>query len=139
MRGRKAEIVPSYDAMPEDIPTPPADLAPDALAEWERTLPILLNERRTLTVADLSMFGAYCTAIGMIAECRRILAAEGLTYTGASGPKRHPAVGILSDAMTQARQLAAELGLTPASRSRPAIREGGEGGGLGPLFSDLGL
>ncbi len=34
--------------------------------------------------------------------------------------KRNPAVGIQSDAMTRARLLAAELGLTPVSRSRPA-------------------
>ena len=37
--------------------------------------------------------------------------------------KRNPAVGIQSDAMTRARLLAAELGLTPVSRSRPAIRD----------------
>ena len=37
--------------------------------------------------------------------------------------KRNPAVGIQSDAMTRSRLLAAELGLTPVSRSRPAIRD----------------
>lgn len=140
MRGRKAEIIPLHDNMPDGMPEPPADLGADALAEWHRTLPILLNERRTITVADLSVFAAYCTAVGMIAGARRIIQQEGMTFVGASGPKRHPAVGILSDAMTQARQLAAELGMTPASRSRPAIREGSDDGqGLGPLFGGLRL
>ena len=42
------------------------------------------------------------------------------------GIKRNPAVGIQSDAMTRARLLAAELGLTPVSRSRPSIRDDGD-------------
>lgn len=146
MRGRKAEIVPVCEDAPDDLPQPPEDLSPDALAEWNRTLPILLNERRTLSVADLPMFAAYCTASGMVTEARRIINKEGMTYMGASGPKKHPAAAILSDAMTQVRQLAAELGLTPASRARPAIREGAElnsgngndsdlfGSAFGPLF-----
>lgn len=136
MRGRKAEIIPTFDAEPDGVPEPPEDLDADALAEWHRALPILLTERRTLTVADLSVFAAYCTAVGMIAGARRIIAREGMTFTGTSGPKRHPAVGILSDAMTQARQLAAELGMTPASRSRPAIR-GNEAASNHDLFAFL--
>lgn len=136
MRGRKAEIIPMYDSMPEGMPEPPEDLGADGLLEWHRTLPILLTERRTLTMADLSVLAAYCTAVGMMAAARRIIQAEGMIYTGASGPKRHPAVGILSENMTQARQLAAELGLTPASRSRPAIR-GNEGAEINDLFGGM--
>ncbi len=146
MRGRKAEIVPLCEDAPDEMPHPPEDLSPDALAEWNRVLSIILTERRTLSVADLATFTAYCTAAGMATEARRIINREGLTYMGASGPKKHPAAAILSDAMTQVRQLAAELGLTPASRARPAIREGAElnsgngydsdlfGGVLGPSF-----
>lgn len=139
MRGRKAEIVPLCEDTPDDVPQPPEDLSADALAEWNRTLPILLTERRTLSVADLSIFAAYCTAVGMMAGARRTINTEGMTYMGASGPKRHPACSILSDAMTQARQLAAELGMTPASRSRPAIREGAElrSGPGNDIYGDL--
>ncbi|MGU3496298.1 phage terminase small subunit P27 family [Xanthobacteraceae bacterium A53D] len=140
MRGRKATTITTEELPPDDIPDPPAWLSDDARAEWERVLPILLNERRTLTIADLASFANYCTAIGQVAEAARILSKEGLTFTGTSGPKRHPAVAIRSDGMTQARQIAAELGLTPASRSRPAIREGSDDGqGLGPLFGGLRL
>ena len=39
------------------------------------------------------------------------------------GNRKHPAVAIENDASTQARLLAAELGLTPVSRSRPAMRD----------------
>ena len=53
-----------------------------------------------------------------------------MTYLGASGPKKHPACGILNDAQTALRQAAGELGLTPVSRSRPAMRDGAEGDDL---------
>jgi P27 family predicted phage terminase small subunit len=38
--------------------------------------------------------------------------------------RRHPAVSVQSDAMTRARLLAAELGATPVSRSRPTVDDG---------------
>ncbi|WP_341991857.1 phage terminase small subunit P27 family [Azorhizobium sp. AG788] len=142
MRGRKATSIPmTGDDPPDDMPEAPTWLSADARTEWDRVLPILLTERRTLTLADLASFANYCTAIGQVAEAARIIEREGLTFTGSSGPKRHPAVAIRSDGMTQARQIAAELGLTPASRGRPAIRGGGgadEGYGFG-LFGGLGL
>lgn len=140
MRGRKATQIPmaGEDEAPDGIPGPPAWLTADARAEWDRVLPILLNERRTLTIADLASFAHYCTAVGQVAESARIIEREGLTFTGSSGPKRHPAVAIRSDGMTQARQIAAELGLTPASRGRPAIRGGAQEDGYG-LFAGLGL
>jgi P27 family predicted phage terminase small subunit len=56
-------------------------------------------------------------------QAQRILAKEGLTYMGATGPKRHPACGILSEAQTALHQVAAELSLTPVSRSRLAMRD----------------
>lgn len=141
MRGNKAVITPVFGGPAgSNPPEPPSWLTDDARAEWDRVLPILLNERRTLTTADLSSLVHYCTAVGQVAEAARILKNEGLTFSGASGPKRHPAVAIRSDGMTQARQIAAELGLTPASRGRPGIRTGeGGGDGLGGLFADLGL
>lgn len=83
-----------------------------------------LVDRRILTVADLGGLENYCVAIGTIREMERVLQREGYTYVTDKGMiKRHPAGVILSDAMTRARLLAAELGLTPVSRSRPAIRD----------------
>ncbi|UJX47175.1 phage terminase small subunit P27 family [Xanthobacter sp. YC-JY1] len=140
MKGRKPEIPAAQEPLPDGVPEPPEWLTEDARAEWARVLPVLLVERRTITMTDLSIFANYCTAIGQVAEANRILSDEGLTFKGPSGPKRHPAIAIRSDGMTQARQMAAELGLTPASRGRPAIKNGG-GDDLfsGGLFGDLGL
>lgn len=125
MRGRKPASIVSGSSPVEKVPTPPPWLSKDAKLEWKRVAPILINERKTLTIADLSMLANYCTAIGQVAEAARIISKEGITFQSTTGPKRHPAVAIRSDGMTQARQIAAELGLTPASRSRPSMRDDG--------------
>ncbi len=115
-RGRKPTILPDAGAF--EIPaTPPARLSKDAKLEWRRVVPAL-NKRGTIREADVGMLESYCTAIGRIWECQRIIAKDGPTL----GNRKHPAVAIQHDAMTLAKQLAAELGLTPASRSRPAMR-----------------
>jgi P27 family predicted phage terminase small subunit len=49
------------------------------------------------------------------------------------GTKKNPAVAVQADAMNRARQLAAELGLTPVSRSRPTVRDESDDGDLGDL------
>ncbi|EYD73610.1 Phage terminase small subunit [Rubellimicrobium mesophilum DSM 19309] len=83
----------------------------------------ILAERRILTEADLGSLEMFCVAIGTVREMERELQDKGHVITVKGVPKRNPATGIQSDAMTRARLLAAELGLTPVSRSRPAIRE----------------
>lgn len=122
-RGPKPDVIVAGSSPVTEVPNPPAWLSRDARAEWRRVAPILIHERRTLTLADLSMLANYCAAVGQVSEAGRILKREGITYQSLTGPKKHPAVSIMSDGMTQARQMAGELGLTPASRSRPAIRE----------------
>ncbi|WP_454917280.1 phage terminase small subunit P27 family [Xanthobacter sediminis] len=125
MKGRRPqEITPGTV---EKVPPAPSWLSKEAKAEWKRVAPILVQERRTLTVADLATLGAYCVAAGQIQEASRILAAEGLTYRTETGvPKPHPCAKLRTDAMTQLRQLGGELGLTPVSRSRPALRNDGD-------------
>lgn len=118
MRGRKPAAILGGSSLVDAMPRPPAWLSKDAKAEWKRVAPILV-ERNVLTDADLGTLESYCTSAGTVAEAQRLMNAEGLTVAG----KRHPAFGIQNAAMTTARLCAAELGLTPVSRSRPAIRE----------------
>lgn len=133
MRGPKPQLVVDNDAVKKSPPAP-AWLSKDAKAEWRRVMPILV-ERRILTTADLGSLENYCTAIGQVREMERHLQAHGHVFEAfkdrdgeliSLGMKRNPAVGIQSDAMTRARLLAAELGLTPVSRSRPSVREAGD-------------
>ena len=120
MKGTKPHMKPDPDPT-GNVPAP-AWLSGHARAEWDRVMPIL-TERRILTDADLGGLENYCIAIGTVREMERHLQTHGHILDGDAGMKRNPAVGIQSDAMTRARLLAAELGLTPVSRSRPAIRD----------------
>lgn len=128
MRGAKPKIKDDIDAL-EDLP--PSDwLSDDAKDEWRRILP-MLAKRRILTDADLGTFENYCLAQGTVREMEREIQRLGhvqkvykIDKDGNSlmiGVRKNPAVSIQSDAMTRARLLAAELGCTPVSRSRPAV------------------
>jgi P27 family predicted phage terminase small subunit len=122
MRGRKPEISADPDALTATT-KPPLWLSAPAKREWKKVLPFLI-ERRVLTEADLASFANYCAAVGQAIEAQRIISKEGITYTAPNGlSKQNAAVGVMQKAIVISRQLAAELGLTPASRSRPAIRD----------------
>lgn len=121
MRGRKPELN-SVSNGAVSIIAPPSWLSKHAKAEWRRVMPEL-SKRRILTNADLGSLENYCIAIGQVRDMERLVGKEGHVVETARGPRAHPAVRIQSDAMTRARLLAAELGLTPVSRSRPAIRD----------------
>lgn len=122
MRGRKPQTIVAGSNAVAEVPRAPSWLSKDAKAEWNRVAPILI-ERRTLTDADLGTLESYCTATGAVREAQRAINRDGLIIETDKGPKRHPAFGIMNAAATTARLCASELGLTPVSRSRPAIRE----------------
>lgn len=120
MRGVKPHLVVDNSAVSK-APPAPSWLSADAKREWKRVVPVLV-ERRILTTADLGSLENYCMAIGTIREMERQLQSDGYVIDTEKGAKRHPGVGIRDSAVIQARLLAAELGLTPVSRSRPAVR-----------------
>lgn len=133
-RGRKpAKIKVDTDTL-EMASAVPGWLSKDAKAEWQRVMPLLI-ERRILTDADLASFENYCVAIGQVREMERLIKRAGHVVETDRGPRAHPAVKIQSDAMTRARLLASELGLTPVSRSRPTVRNDNDD----PDSSDLGV
>lgn len=124
MKGRKPKSGPAEDQRAvAHVPRAPAWMAQDAKAEWRRIMPLLV-ERRILTDADMGSVENYCTAISTGREAERVLQERGHVYQDDNGNlRRNPASLVLKDAMQTARQLAAELGLTPVSRSRPSIRD----------------
>lgn len=111
MKGRKPQLVADPNAL--DASTkPPAWLSKHAKAEWRRVMPELAK-RRILTIADLGSLESYCVAMGRVRQLEALLRTEiDLKLLRAQ-----------DKSMVTARQLAAELGLTPVSRSRPAVRE----------------
>jgi len=135
MRGRKPELATDRNAL-DTIIGAPGWLSKHAKAEWRRVMPDL-TKRRILTSADLGSLESYCIATGQVRDMERLISKESHVVDTDRGPRAHPAVRIQSDAMTRARLLAAELGLTPVSRSRPSIRD--DGGADDEHSSDLGI
>ena len=111
MRGRKPELATDRNAL-DTIISAPGWLSKHAKAEWRRVMPEL-TKRRILTSADLGSLESYCIATGRVREIEKLLRAG-------IDPKLFR---MQDQAMMTARQLAAELGLTPVSRSRPAVRD----------------
>ena len=120
MRGRKPKSMKNDNKAVVSRLQPPRWLSKDAAAEWRRVMPIL-NERKILTEADIGGLENYCIATGLVREMERNIQDQGAIIFRDGMPKRNPAVGIQADAMTRARLLAAELGLTPVSRSRASV------------------
>jgi len=121
MRGTKPHLVVDNGAVDKSL-SAPSWLSSEAKKEWKRVIDLLV-ERRILTRADLASLENYCIAIGQVRDCEKHLQDHGHVIDVDGVMKRNPSVGIQSDAMTRARLLAAELGLTPVSRSRPTIRD----------------
>ncbi len=119
MKGRKPDKIVSGNM--QTVPNPPAWLSRLGKQEWRKVAPILV-ERKHLTEADLGTLAAYADAAGQLAEATRLVNRDGMVVQTDKGPRKHPAISIQQNARNQVRQLAAELGLTPVSRSRPSVR-----------------
>ena len=124
-RGLKPHLKPTGKALVKS-PKAPAWFTPEAKGEWKRIMPLLI-ERKILTEADMGSVENYCIAIGQVREMQALISKEGAIAMGTHGPRAHPAIRVQSDAMTRARLLASELGLTPVSRSRPSVRDDEKG------------
>ena len=118
MKGTKPEIIEEPGAL-GDLPSPEW-FSDYAGAEWGRVMPIL-TDRRILTDADLGNLENYCVAIGMVLEFEKQFQVTGDIDV------RLKLFRAMDKAMGTARQLGAELGLTPVSRSRPSVRETEDG------------
>lgn len=117
MRGRKPELK-AIEGGLSRMPPAPSWLPPEGKAEWRRVVPAI-RDRRTLTTADLPMLEAYCLAAGTVRRAQAAITSDGDLIENERGDKRrHPAFQTMFQALTECRRLAAELGLTPASRNK---------------------
>jgi P27 family predicted phage terminase small subunit len=91
-------------------------------AEWN-TVAADLQQRGLLAASMLGVLASYVTAVWAVAACRKALATDGFFVKDKNDqPKPHPAAGMLSKHQEIVARLGAELGLTPAARSRKALR-----------------
>lgn len=128
MKGRKPEVRIARDALAE---VPPPDWLGDyAQAYWVEVVRDLAS-RKILTNDNLPSVANYCIALGAvrlaeddIRENGQVIdlmaeAKNGTLYRKGRVP--NPAVKQQRDAQSLSLRLAAELGATPISRSRPSL------------------
>jgi P27 family predicted phage terminase small subunit len=98
--------------------TVPKSLGPAGSATWRYLVP-MLRRARLLDAADALMLEALCVQVDLAARARQLIAREGTMTKGSTGQRvRHPAVGMLNDAIAMQLRLGEQFGLTPAARAR---------------------
>ena len=109
-------------------PPPPTFLSAEAREEWDRQCDPLYAAGM-LTALDGAALAAYCQSYGRWRQAEKLLsemvidnadeASKGLLTRAANGKLvPHPLAAIANKAMQDTMRYAAELGLTPISRSR---------------------
>lgn len=117
MKGRKPIITALPGAL-DKAPPMPSWLPEFAKKEWARVVPALVKAR-SLASHELSTVESYCLSVARIRECEAVIQKDGLTYVSPTGEtKRRPETTLLKESIEAARRLAAECGITPASRSK---------------------
>ncbi|MCE9563518.1 MAG: phage terminase small subunit P27 family [Planctomycetes bacterium] len=121
-------------------PSMPKHLGKPARVVWKRTV-TEMEKAGTLTHADRDILAAYCVAVADLETLSARIDADGLMIdtptvdrngklTGQTVLKMHPALKWRADLLNKVKQLAGELGLTPAARSR--VTPTGEAAGKKP-------
>ncbi len=135
-RGRKADLKVIEGGL-EDAPDVPTYIPEDMRQEWLDVVEDLRG-RRMLTEAMIGSVDAYVMAMWNARKAQAALDLYGVLIDGGKGVmKQNPAVSLLGKATSTIQRLAAELGLTPASRSRPKMRgdDRGDEGQQNDLFN----
>lgn len=97
---------------------PPSDITGEAMGEWNRVCEALKKMGRKLREADRSILATYCRTWIINRDCFVKVQAEGAIIThinGAVGPSPH--YRAFKETTIILRNLAGDLGLTPASRN----------------------
>ncbi len=110
-----------------NVPEAPAWLNVRAKAIW-RTIAPELVERKILAETDLGTLANYCATNAIIQECQAAFDSDGLfEHSERSGTSRPSAAfKMIMQAQMVGARLAAELGLSPASRNKAAKIETNE-------------
>lgn len=99
-------------------PTCPSHLSPTAKSEWKR-ISGTLHDMGLLTTVDRAALAAYCQAYGRWVDAERKLAeTPPLIKTPSGYVQQSPWLSVANKQMELMGRFMAELGITPASRSR---------------------
>lgn len=128
-RGRKAELRVIEGGAVEAVPeTVPAHIPADMHSEWHIIVEDM-KQRRVLTEAMMGSVNAYVMAMYNARKAQAEIDKHGILIPDAKGvQKKNPAIGFLGKSQSEILRLSAELGLTPASSSRPKMKAGEDSG-----------
>lgn len=117
---------------------PPDELHDEyAVSMWKQQSKILIS-RGLLEPEDGPILMAYCNAFSLMVKADQRVLDEGITADTADGIKKHPAIAVRNDCISQLARLGSLLGLDPLSRTR--FMGGGNGkneGSQGNEFDDF--
>lgn len=103
-------------------PPMPSHLPPEMRETWRTTAADLVG-RGLLTTSMLPLLQTYCGALWMAHQCRQAIAEHGVLVRGEKMQlKPNPAAAMLKAAQDTIARLAADMGISAASRNSNAIR-----------------
>lgn len=116
------------EPLPEIVaPDCPAHLTPDARAEWDRIMPLLIR-LKIVSEIDTAALALYCQSYGRWQEAERKIAemkekgGDGLLVKAPSGyPIQNPYLAIANRAMEDCNKYLQQFGLSPAARTRVTV------------------
>ncbi|UQG62773.1 phage terminase small subunit P27 family (plasmid) [Marinobacter sp. M3C] len=115
--GRKKNRPPQTNSSITRI-APPVQLRDEfAVSIWKQQSAILIK-RGCMEPEDAPVLLSYCNAFSMMLQADRMITEEGITAPTADGIKKHPAVGVRNDCVSQMARMGSLLGLDPLSRTR---------------------
>lgn len=135
--GRKASVRVVEGGL-AGIPRAPASVPADFHAEWD-AIGADMAERKILTTPALGILETYLLARWTVREAQKAIQSEGVLVKGAHGaPKPNPASGLLSKSLEAVARLSAELGISPAARSKSQFQpKGGDAHAGAPTDLDI--
>jgi P27 family predicted phage terminase small subunit len=124
-RGRKADIITIHGGL-SGVPRMPKSIPPEMADEWLAVAAEMV-ERKILTTPGVGLLETYIVARWTVGKCQAAIAEHGILVVAGHGQlKTNPASTVLTKAMETVARLAAELGLTPAARSKQTFQTGKE-------------
>ena len=116
-RGRKADLK-AIEGGLTGVPKCPASVPAEFATEWD-AIALDMVGRQILTTPALGLLESYLVARWTVRQCQAAIQEHGLLVSTAHGMKKpNPASGTLSKALEATARLAAELGISPAARSK---------------------
>jgi P27 family predicted phage terminase small subunit len=123
--GRKPTLK-AIDGGLKGVPRVPDHIPADMAAEWKAVAGDLAK-RKLLTTSMLGLLASYVLAVWSVRQAQAAIAKHGVLVKGAhQALKPNPANGLLSKSLEAVARLGAELGISPAARSKAGFQPKGD-------------